>query len=340
VEQFRAGGLSHNFERRYAIGRKNLHAVLVGDSGNLVISTLPRIAITNCENGNARGGRPPSGTTALQTIESLGIAGKRGSIFHSTGAVKDVRIGLMKKTGRALSLCAFLTIVLLIAFQSTVEGGENAPLAGIAPDGRAITTDGELDRFTNTYYLSPRPELVPQAIKYIASNQILSKYDHVRLPLSAFFSRLFADNPSLTAGWKKEIGQDPATQVFFMTALESSPKRFIDESRNGIERNDVCWALFFASGDTAYLVEIVRQLQYLDEREDMVRYLAAATARWSLASNARAHPKVKAAMEALENGEDLKLREVAGGILRKGPQQISEETIAVLKEQKSKGIWR
>jgi hypothetical protein len=249
--------------------------------------------------------------------------------------------GMVKKTGRAVSLCAFLSIALLIALQGTVRGGENAPLAGIAPDGRAITTDGELDRFTNTYYLSPRPELVPQAIKYITANQILSKYDHVRLPLSAFFSRLFADNPSLTTGWKKEIGeQDPAAQAFFMTALQSAPKRFIDESRNGIERNDVCWALFFASGDTVYLTEIVRQLQYLDEREDMVRYLAAATARWSLASNARTHPKVKAAMEALENGEDVKLREVAGGILRKGPQQISEETIAVLKEQKSKGIWR
>jgi hypothetical protein len=238
---------------------------------------------------------------------------------------------MVKQAGRRLSRYALLSIALFIAFQGTVEAGE---------DGRGITTDGELDRFTNTYYLSPRPELVPQAIKYIASNQILSKYDHVRLPLSAFFSRLFADNPSLTTGWKKEIGQDPAAQAFFMTALQSSPKRFLDESRNGIERNDVCWALFFASGDTVYLAEIVRQLQYLDEREDMVRYLAAATARWSLASNARTHPKVKAAMEALENGEDVKLREIAGGILRKGPQQISEETIAVLKEQKSKGIWR
>ncbi|QOL24699.1 hypothetical protein LP316_10155 [Thalassotalea sp. LPB0316] len=80
-------------------------------------------------------------------------------------------------------------------------------------------------------------------------------------------------------------------------------------------------------------------LNYLDDRQDINLFLTASSAKWSLASNARHHLQVKMAMEAMKVGDALEMRPIAAEILEKAPEAMRAETIAVLKEQKEKGIW-
>lgn len=204
-----------------------------------------------------------------------------------------------------------------------------------------ISTENELNYFTQTYYLHPQPELVPQAIIYLGRNKILTKYPSAERPMLAFFSKVFADNPSLAKDCKKLIKeQEPHARALLLKALDDSPEALVSETQDGSARNDMYWAMFFASGEYAYLNKLIEQLKYLNERKDMRLYLTAASAKWSLSSNARTDLKVRAAMEAMKVGDVLEMRPIAADILQKTPEQIREETIAILKTQKENGTWK
>jgi hypothetical protein len=229
-----------------------------------------------------------------------------------------------------LTQCVAVILLLLILLTDCVAGNL-----------KSISTEMEFNQYLNTYYLSPQPDLLVPAIKYMVSNQILSKYKHTELSMLAFFSKIIADNPSSVGGWRKEIGNESQdTQAVFIKLLETQPEWFISKALNGIERNDVCWTLFFASGDEKYVLKIIEQLQYLDERKDMERYLAAASARWSLSSNARIHSQVKTILQAVAKSADPGLRDNVKDILMKNPKEISDETVAVMREQRRKGLWQ
>ncbi len=44
-------------------------------------------------------------------------------------------------------------------------------------------------------------------------------------------------------------------------------------------------------------------------------------------------------MEAMKRGDDRKMHPIAADVLEKSPERIREETIAVIKEQREKGVW-
>ena len=59
-----------------------------------------------------------------------------------------------------------------------------------------------------------------------------------------------------------------------------------------------------------------------------------------MSSNAKNHFKVRMAMEAMKVGDAPAMRLIAEDIPDKEPQQIRDETVAILKEQKDKGVWK
>ena len=204
-----------------------------------------------------------------------------------------------------------------------------------------IATESEFSQFMHTYYQHPQPELVSDAIAYVGRSRLLSRSRGAEPPFLAFFSTVFAGNPSMADEWKKVVGeQEPQSKSLFTKALAETPGKIIGETRAGPARNDMYWGCFFASGDEAYLASLIEQLRHLDERKDFELYAAAATAKWSLSSNARTHAKVRTAIEALQASHDRTMRAAASDILAKRPEQIMDEMALVVRQQRANGVWK
>jgi hypothetical protein len=228
--------------------------------------------------------------------------------------------------------CSLIFLWFALALSSSCS------LAAEKPHG--VTTLNDLEVFVQTYYLHPQPELVPQAIVFIGSNSVLSNHGTSQLPTEVFFSKLFRDNPSRMADWKKVIDNQPSeTKDIFLKALENSPEQLIATADDGMVKNDLNWAAFFASGDLSYVEHIVAQLQYLGEREDMNRFLAAGSAKWSLSANAKSHTKVRLAIQEMSVRGNVEMKANANDILTKTPEQIQNEVMNVVREQRKKGLW-
>jgi hypothetical protein len=199
----------------------------------------------------------------------------------------------------------------------------------------------EFGYFTHTYYLQPQPELINSAITFIGSSDIVSK-PNAKAPLLMSFSCLFSNYGSPEKEkWKLTIKNiaEPAKSLLTQS-INNSPSKLLEKTPASPAKNDMNWACFFATGDFKYLNSIIETLKHLDDREDINLFLTAASAKWSLSSNAKSHFKVKLAMEAMKVGDVPDMRPIAEEILDKDPQVIREETVAVLKEQKEKGIWK
>lgn len=87
----------------------------------------------------------------------------------------------------------------------------------------------------------------------------------------------------------------------------------------GAHELDLCWASFYATGESLWLEKVARHLPYMLPRDAMEelarrddpaarqifeRALVARAAAWSLVSHARRHERVKAAMLSLAEGPD------------------------------------
>lgn len=204
-----------------------------------------------------------------------------------------------------------------------------------------ISSDNDLNSFFVTYYQHPKPELISPAIKYLGSNNLISKNKDIVAPLTSFFSVVFSNNPISRSEWISLIEkQEPQTRTTLLNAIDSSPEQLAEQAKSGMEKNDIYWFAFFASGDTSFVGKILDQLKYLDERKELGLFLTAATAEWSLASNAQSHPIVKAMLESQMRADAGNIQLIAKEILEKGPAKIEAQHRLIINEQRKKGIWK
>lgn len=202
-----------------------------------------------------------------------------------------------------------------------------------------ITSEDELDNFISHYYLFPQPELVPKAIKFIGDQKYASKESTQKMIL-IFFSCVFSQNEGKKDEWQRVIeDQDGETKHLLLEAMNKSVSELLNKTKISPLLNDMCWSAFFASGDTSYINKIIDNLKYMGERKDMDLFSAAATAKWSLASNAQRHPKVKAALKNLSKNSDPEVRRVAKDMLNKDPEKIVREMNKIVEKQQKKGVW-
>ena len=204
----------------------------------------------------------------------------------------------------------------------------------------AITTIDEYGYFVETYYLHPEPKLINSAITYIGSSDHASD-KNMKAGLLMSFSCLFSMyDHDYKEKWIQTINSIKDPEKSLLTkSVNSSPSELLKQTPLSAAKNDMNWACFFITGDSKYLNNIIQTLKYLDNRKDINLYLTAASAKWSLSSNARYHPKVKAEIEILKKDNKSPIQSIANDILIQSPQQVRQETIAVLKDQKSKGVW-
>jgi len=204
----------------------------------------------------------------------------------------------------------------------------------------SFRTLGDVDRFTETYYQHPRPELIAGLIRALQSTGLTERPNAVP-PYIGFFAEVFAANPARVPEWQALVAnQKPSTRRLLYRALAlSRAGGVLTLDVHSGSLNDMYWGAFVASGRTALLQRLVDQLRYFDERDDEGLFFAGATAKWSLASNAQSHPLVRATLEGETLTADQRTRALIAELLREGPGQVKQEIAGVVQQQREAGKW-
>lgn len=193
-----------------------------------------------------------------------------------------------------------------------------------------LTAD-EFSEFSMSYFEKPRPDLIERAMLFFDQSGWAESSNH-QLPSMMTFSCI-AHRPDQRSGqWTKFLNalHEPAKSLLG-TAVSSSPDDLLAKIPSSAQKNDMNWACYFAAGDTKYIKNLLDVAASYGERRDRDLYLTAASAMWSLASNARL-PDVRRYLQSSESP-------VAKAVLATTPEAIVAETKNTLAEQHQKGMW-
>lgn len=174
------------------------------------------------------------------------------------------------------------------------------------------------------YYRNPQPNLVSSALEILEEDGVLSTNPRAQAPFAGFLSILFQDNPQQTEAWlnqcdkyaeelkrtiwmglwlsDKEIGKKHllgmrkganGTDLEYLKILtENAPFNLKEMTPNDPGQLDMLWGAFTASGNPQYVTRIISVLPLLDKRDNPMKFTMAASAKWSVKSNALIHPLV------------------------------------------------
>jgi hypothetical protein len=206
---------------------------------------------------------------------------------------------------------------------------------------QSVKTTDDLQVVLRDYYKSPDPGLIASAITMLGRERLLA-HESAAAPVLAFFTYVFAANKARIAEWTPVIDrQDEPTRNVLRRAVELSadPERLFADKSPSPSMNDVRWGAFCATGDTAHVAALIALLDHTGERKDLTLYLAAASAKWSLASNARMHPLVRTSLVTAQSQVSPEVRAEIAEVLSRDPSEIQDAMTEVLKTQHANGVW-
>jgi hypothetical protein len=198
-------------------------------------------------------------------------------------------------------------------------------------------------RLTMNYYRDPHPELIASSIVFLQRTSFPQEQGQVA-PLVGFFAEIFASNRDLLPAWTAQISKTTGqTNRTLTAALEYAQDlglitRFTPEEAHP-SSNDMCWGAYFASGKEQYIRALVGRLVHLSERQSLMLFLTAASAQWSLCSNADQHVAVRTFLEKELAAAPPNIQKALETVLTKTPVEIRGSTEAVLRTQHEKKIW-
>ena len=179
------------------------------------------------------------------------------------------------------------------------------------------------------YYIFPTPDLFVSEVNNLSKNGVLSDPKN-KQTVSVFLSRVLADNSDKTLKWMKELEHLNKTDmetVFYAVwlsdtkeskeylksigatqALETKPTNFLLVPIDSPSTLDALWAYFFATGQQEPIRRIVSAFNYENHSGALEAYKTSKqteldkqnaildsifrSARWSLESNIKQHPRV------------------------------------------------
>jgi hypothetical protein len=219
-----------------------------------------------------------------------------------------------------MKIIKLISIILFIFFLNKPSYGQSS--------------ERDFSKILHTYYLYKDKDLVDKTIDYI--NNSPTTYENLESILKGFFGALFLSDESVKKSFNENF--DRIENSDFKELLESLNSSNIDtiysKAKITADYNDMNWASYFATGNLKYLDNIISNISYDNEREDIVLFLAGASAKWSLCSNANQDEVVKKYLESLKDkNENIK------EILDNDPLYFKNKTVEIIKTQKSKGVW-
>jgi hypothetical protein len=102
------------------------------------------------------------------------------------------------------------------------------------------------------------------------------------------------------------------------------------------DTNDLYWGAFYGTGDTRYLDKLIYETRFMAHEDSLSTYMAGASAKWSLATNARQHQSVKNHLLSKEVSADEQTKKMIEEILRQDPELIREEILKKATEIKGR----
>ena len=189
-----------------------------------------------------------------------------------------------------------------------------------------IATAKDAEGFTQTYYQVPRPEMIGTLIYVLHATALFHRANAIP-PYIGFFSEVFAVNPDRAPEWRALIARQahPTKGVLEWALSVSKDGGVIAIDGRSAALNDMYWGAFFASGNAKFLNKLVEQLRFIDERDNLELFLLGGVSKWSLASNAQSHAKVRAVLEAAQMTADRRTREIIADVLNTDPVRIRQE---------------
>ncbi len=194
-----------------------------------------------------------------------------------------------------------------------------------------------LNRWMTYYYLHPQPDLLVAAL-LLADKQGLLQGDAAP-PMQAFASRVMAQNPSKVRDWYLQLAPiSNSSKTLVLTAMwwsntkeskevldaiaanlpDKAKAEFhkqIDSSAQEIDKMeiespdllDMLWACFCATGDEKYVRRLASTLTWSKQgSKDLAKMMIASSARWSIISNIKQHPRVKEICEKIAKEAEFK----------------------------------
>ncbi|MGB5105268.1 MAG: hypothetical protein WBP29_08760 [Candidatus Zixiibacteriota bacterium] len=152
----------------------------------------------------------------------------------------------------------------------------------------------------NNYYKNPDVQMLPMLMIEIDNSGMLAK-ESARGPIEGFFAVALAATTIDSLSIQKVIESLGSSKEFFRHCftLRHYKDTVLNVSSHHPGVNDMMWGGFFASGDLRYVERLISELQFCDNQDSVYLYLTGATAKWSLGSNSRQHPKVKTYLEEM-----------------------------------------
>jgi hypothetical protein len=212
---------------------------------------------------------------------------------------------------------------------------------GVTRDFPPLRTPDDFDAFVNKYYLQPQPDRIGSAIETLSSSGVLRIPEAVE-SITAFFSEVFGMNPTRVAEWQQVIDKaPPITRVVLGRALSwSRTGGVLQLEGRSPEMNNRYWGAFFASGNALYVKKLLDLVPFAEERNDFNLWAPGASAKWSLASNARQHVHVHVILEEEKNRADKRTQELIDELLSRDPARIGQEMADIYAKQKAAGKWK
>jgi hypothetical protein len=203
-----------------------------------------------------------------------------------------------------------------------------------------LKTLNSVSAFMQTYYQHPRPDRIADVIDALNPSGFVRPNNE--FVLIGFFSEVFAANPNRVSEWQDHIAkQEGQTKSILERALSvSKTGGLLNNNGHSPQLNDGWWAAFFATGSTKFIDKIIDQLQYCDERNDESLFVAGATAKWSLASNARTNPSARSALNAAKANATGRKQELINEALNEDPGSIKQEIKEIIQSQRQAGKWK
>lgn len=204
----------------------------------------------------------------------------------------------------------------------------------VTPFSYGQSSERNFSNILQTYYLYKDKDLVDKTIDFVNHSQM--SYKRLEPILTGFFGALFLDDKDVKKSFVSNFDKikKPDIKELLVTLSSSNIDTLYSKTKITTEYNDMNWASYFATGNVKYIDNIISKVTYENERTDINLFLAGATAKWSLCSNASQDKLVKKHLNTLKDkNENIK------EILQEDPQYFKNKMLEILKEQKSKGIW-
>ncbi|MBI5471011.1 MAG: hypothetical protein HY961_01555 [Ignavibacteriae bacterium] len=201
----------------------------------------------------------------------------------------------------------------------------------------SILSAEAMNRQLTFYYRKPNPLVLPALMRTIEKAGTLDKQS-AQSPIIGFFTLAMAAAPGDSDYFAGTINTLGESKAFFSYcySLSRNKDTVLHWNSHHPSVNDMLWGAFFASGDRRLIERLVSEMRFCDEKESIPLYLTGASARWSLCSNARQHPKVKDFLEEMKSTVPTELKAHLDEALHADPGELREQMMKDIERFKNK----